>query len=312
MRNPIKLRLIVCTMILFTSAFGINVFLNSSSVDRLYQESTISQYGAIGDYLKENLTEPLESGQKIDEIRKIDQMLAKSVESLKRVGLEQTTLTNIATVSRNRDILESVKNKLFKLFYAGLELVGIKDSKPKPTDINQSLDGNDKAILAISDTRTSPSTIEYAVSVALPNNVIAASSNRHFINRRLPDKTMAESPADEKKDKKASDFKHFKHAGLYYLTFPVHDANQNLLAEIALTIPEDRFNVNKHILIFENVAPLTFIFFGGIFILIAALNHMAKNRPDGLLYSKNQNIFYGVCRCMFSPDCFFGCDHRRL
>ena len=86
MKISIKSRLILCSVVLFTIAVGINVFLNSSSVDRLYEDSTISQYSAIGDYLKAKLTEPLESGQKIDEINNIERVLAKTEESIKQVG----------------------------------------------------------------------------------------------------------------------------------------------------------------------------------------------------------------------------------
>ena len=125
MRNSIKLRLIVCSMVLFTCAVGINVFLNSSSVDRLYQDSTISQYGAIGEHLKAKLTRLLEAGQKIEEIRNIQQILAKTEESLKQVPDEDIKLIlshkfcTILLYNCARTVSALVENGLLKETEAG-------------------------------------------------------------------------------------------------------------------------------------------------------------------------------------------------
>ena len=233
MRNSIKLRLIVCSLILFTCAVGINVFLNSSSVDRLYQDSTISQYGAIGDFLKAKLTGPLAAGQKIEEIRNIKQILLNTKESLKRVGFEQTTLTNIYAIARYRDVLATLTNKLINLLNLNQKVAAINDSGQIQPDINQILHGGDEKVNSFSDTSISG----YAVSVALPNNIIVSSTNQNFINRRLPEKTLAELKSGKDQKKAASKFHHFKHSGLYYLTFPIHDENQTLTGRNCLNYP---------------------------------------------------------------------------
>ena len=62
MGNSIKIRLIVSSLVLFLVALGINVFLNSSSVDKLYEESKISHYRGIGEDLLRILTSQLNSG----------------------------------------------------------------------------------------------------------------------------------------------------------------------------------------------------------------------------------------------------------
>ena len=248
MKISIKSRLILCSVVLFTIAVGINVFLNSSSVDRLYEDSTISQYSAIGDYLKAKLTEPLESGQKIDEINNIERVLAKTEESIKQVG----------------------EAKMF------------------------------------SDSDKSHSESGYSVSVALPNNIIAASTDQNLINSRVPNKTLTELNSEKEKKRGTADFHHFKHSGSYYLTFPIHDEKQTLLAEIAFTIPERRLHANKHILILDNIAPLVGIFFGGILLLLVTLNHMAKNRPDGMLFSKTKISFAVFAVICSAQICFSG------
>ena len=125
MKKAIKLRLIICSIVLFTVAVGINVLLNSSSVDRLYEDSTISQYGAIGDYLKATLTGTLKSGQKIDEIRNIQQILAKTEASLKQVGFDQTKVSSTLSISRYVAILENLKTKLINLFFSVFKILGI-------------------------------------------------------------------------------------------------------------------------------------------------------------------------------------------
>jgi predicted MFS family arabinose efflux permease len=278
---------------------GINVFLNSSSVDRLYQDSSISQYGAIGDFLKAKLAGPLAAGQKIEEIRNIKQILLNTKESLKQVDLEQTALANIFTITRYRAVLANLKNRLINLLNSDQKIVGINDSEQLQPDINQTLHSNDKEVKTFSGTPISG----YAVSLALPNNIIVSSTNQDYINRRLPEKTLAELKSGKDKKKVASDFHHIKHFGLYYLTFPIQDENQTLLALIALTIPADRLQANKHILILDNIVPLVSIFFGGIFILLVALNHMAKNRPDGTFYSKTKIsfvVFAVICSAQIS------------
>jgi predicted MFS family arabinose efflux permease len=109
---------------------------------------------------------------------------------------------------------------------------------------------------------------------------------------------LAELKSGKDNKKGASKYHQFKHSGLYYLTFPIQDENQTLLAEIALTIPEDRVHANRHILILDNIVPLVSIFFGGILILLLALNHMAKSQSDGMPYSKTKisfMVFVVIC-----------------
>ena len=85
MKRSIKFRLIICSLVLFVAALSVNVFLNSSSVDKLYEESTIAKYHAIGENLKRKLAGSLSAGQGIDEIRNIKQILTKTEKSLKKV-----------------------------------------------------------------------------------------------------------------------------------------------------------------------------------------------------------------------------------
>ena len=200
MKNTIKLRLIVCSMVLFTIALGINVFLNSSSVDKLYENTIISQYRAIGESLKVKLTEPLKSGQKIYDIRNIKQILARTAESLKQVGFGKPILYSEFTSTRPRAILENLKNKLINLFFSGLRIVGINDYRQTQPNINQTPHSDHKEVQAFSGDPKFYSGSEYSVSVALPNNIIVSSTNRNFINNRLPEKNLAQLKSG--KDKK--------------------------------------------------------------------------------------------------------------
>ncbi len=290
-------------MVLFTAALGINVFLNSSSVDRLYKDSTISQFSAIGEHLKANLTKSLRSGQKIDEIRNIKQILAKTEESIKQSGFKQITTSNIFTITRYYAILNNLKTKLINLFISDPKTVGINDFGQAQSDKNQSLHSGDKEVKASAGTIKSSSESGYAVSIVLPNHIITHSTNQTFINSRLPDKNLAELKSGEDNKKATIDFQHSKHSGSYYLIFPIHNEEHTLLVHIAFTIPEDRMHVNKHILIQENIAPLMLIYFGGIFLLLVALNHMANTRPGGMLYSKAKisfMVFVVICSAQIS------------
>lgn len=56
MKPYIKYRLILCSIILFTCALGINVILNSSSVDKLCEETTLAQYRIVGESLQKTLS----------------------------------------------------------------------------------------------------------------------------------------------------------------------------------------------------------------------------------------------------------------
>jgi predicted MFS family arabinose efflux permease len=56
MKSYIKYRLIVCSIILFTCALGINVVLNSSSVDKLCEETTLAQYRIVGESLEKTFS----------------------------------------------------------------------------------------------------------------------------------------------------------------------------------------------------------------------------------------------------------------
>ena len=249
MKRSIKFRLIICSLVLFVAALSVNVFLNSSSVDKLYEESTIAKYHAIGENLKRKLAGSLSAGQGIDEIRNIKQILTKTEKSLKKVD----------------------KAKAFSNIYKY------------------------------------PSGPGYAVSVALPNNIIVASTNQNLINSHLPERTLVELNSGEYKKKLAGDFHHYKHSASYYLTFLIHDEKRTLLAVIALTIPEDLLHANKHILIVNNIAPLMSIFFGGIFILLIVLNRMAKNQSDGMLYSKTRisvMVFFVICSAQIAFSTF--------
>ena len=57
MKKSIKFRLIIGSLVLFTCALGINVILNSSSVDKLCEDSTIARYRLAGDSLQRTLSE---------------------------------------------------------------------------------------------------------------------------------------------------------------------------------------------------------------------------------------------------------------
>ena len=103
----------------------------------MYQDSSISQYGAIGDFLKAKLAGPLAAGQKIEEIRNIKQILLNTKESLKQVDLEQTALANIFTITRYRAVLANLKNRLINLLNSDQKIVGINDSEQLQPDINQ-------------------------------------------------------------------------------------------------------------------------------------------------------------------------------
>jgi predicted MFS family arabinose efflux permease len=56
MKPNIKYRLILCSIILFTCALGINVILNSSSVDKLCEQTTLAQYRIVGESLQKTLS----------------------------------------------------------------------------------------------------------------------------------------------------------------------------------------------------------------------------------------------------------------
>ena len=237
MRNSIKLRLIICSIVLFTTAVGINVFLNSSSVDRLYEDSTISQYGAIGGFLKTTLTEPLKSGQKIHEIKNIQTLLAKTREGLKQVSYEEATLSNIFTISQYRTVFVNFKNQLINLFISVFKILGINNFTQIPSDMHETLHSDDKKLNKFSSIEISSADLGYAVSVALPNNIIAASTNQNLINSRLPEKTLAELKSGKDKKKDTGWFPPIQTFRIILPDFSDPGCKANLAGEIALIIP---------------------------------------------------------------------------
>ena len=72
MGTSIRFRLIAGSLILFITAFGINVILNSSSVDKLCEESTIAKYRVIGENLHRRLSGLLIFDQRVDGVDGID------------------------------------------------------------------------------------------------------------------------------------------------------------------------------------------------------------------------------------------------
>ena len=100
MGTSIRFRLIVSSLILFITAFGINVILNSSSVDKLCEESTIAKYRVIGENLHRRLSGLLIFDQRIDGIDKIERLFATTKAALlKRRSDDKEHSESIQSVS---------------------------------------------------------------------------------------------------------------------------------------------------------------------------------------------------------------------
>ncbi len=90
MKNSMKSRLMISALALFVIALGINVLLNSTSVDKLYEESTISQYRVIGEGLQRKVEKQLSTGHNIFEIEHLDQTLTKTKKHIQRKTAEES------------------------------------------------------------------------------------------------------------------------------------------------------------------------------------------------------------------------------
>ena len=241
MGNSIKIRLIVSSLVLFLVALGINVFLNSSSVDKLYEESKISHYRGIGEDLLRILSTQLNSGIGIEEISGIEHIMDKTL-----IGLQN------GEADRKED------TKLLKLASQG----------------------------------------GFSVSLVAPDHIISNSTAENLTKTKLPVEVIANYKFTKSKSEEAVDFHHIKHSGLYYLLLPLHDADDRLLGNIALTIPADRIASQKNLLIKNNIVALASIFVGGIVFLVLSLSGIAMPQTGGRSFSKTKIsllIFFVIC-----------------
>ncbi|MDJ0783469.1 MAG: MFS transporter [Desulfosarcinaceae bacterium] len=85
MKTYIKYRLIICSIILFTSALGINVVLNSSSVDKLCEETILAQYQIVGENLQKTLVKLSDSDDALRDNALMTPILVKANSQLDRI-----------------------------------------------------------------------------------------------------------------------------------------------------------------------------------------------------------------------------------
>jgi predicted MFS family arabinose efflux permease len=288
MKSAIKIRLIICSLVLFVTALGINVFLNSSSVDRLYDESTIAQYRALGENLKRKLVGSLKTGRSIDKIEDMGQILTRTEENLKQMGSEKTPLSNFFASARYRSFVKNLKNSVVRILDTWRSIIGFGDVSQTPSKTMQGLQNSNREVKPHPGAIKSATDSGFAVSLTLPNNMVAYSTSSYVMNYGLPEEALTTWQSGENKNETTGAFQHIKHYASYYLTFPIRDEAQTLLAEIVLTIPENRVRVHKNVLIIDNIAPLIWILCGGIFLLVLSLNIIARRHDDGQFYSKTK------------------------
>ena len=78
MESALRFRLLVSSLILFVVAFGINVILNSSSVDKLCEEAAIASYKVIGENLQRKLVAYFDSEYQGSESDNFEDILNKA------------------------------------------------------------------------------------------------------------------------------------------------------------------------------------------------------------------------------------------
>lgn len=235
MKKTIRFRLILGSITLFTLAFGINVVLNSSSVDKLCEEAKLAQYRIAGENLLRMLRESPNSEQHNFSGLSVEKILSKA--TIQLLSIDSAIRDHDEKASSSRDLLTTA-------------------------------------------------------SILLPDHTIAASTDSTVLDAELESHRREFEMFLKESNGKHSN--HYRHNGIYFLNFPIKDRDKKWQASVIVTIPDEKVQIHKNILIRQELILLLTIFFGGFLLLfficrnideaVYTSGHFSKTRLSFMLF----------------------------